>query len=240
MFADGQLQLVVSEDGSVLLDIEHDRILQLNSVGTEMWKLLSAGETESEIVRKISQQYQVNEVRVAEDLRGLLKRIDELRVSPANSTSLGSEAPKGQDSGQLSYPWYGQAGDQRPTPSALGVVAAFLGLAIFDLILWLFSLKVLCACVKAWPVRARKPDPNISGKLCSSVQQASVWYPKKALCLQRSAVTTCILRNHGIGARMIIGIRPIPFLAHAWVEVDGSVVNDWRPVAKFYRATVSC
>jgi hypothetical protein len=240
MLADDQLQLVSSEDGSFLLDIEHDRILRLNPVGTEMWKLLSAGETESEIVPRISRQYQVNEARVAEDVRALLKRISELRVLPANSMSADCTSPKHQDSGQVSYPWYGQAGDQRPTPSALGLLTAFIGLALFDLILWLFSLKLLCSCVKAWPVRMRKPDPSISGQLCSAVEQASVWYPKKTLCLQRSAVTTCILRSHGIAARMMIGIRPMPFLAHAWVEVNGSVVNDWRAVAKFYHATVSC
>jgi hypothetical protein len=240
MPAHGQLQLVSSEDGGVLLDIDHDRILRLNPVGTEMWKLLSAGEREPEIVQRISRQYQVDQARVAEDVRALLKRISELRVSPANSMSADCTSPKHQDSGQVSYPWYGPAGDQRPTPSALGVFTAFIGLAIFDLILWLFSLKLLCSCVKAWPVGRRKPDPIISGKLCNAVEQASVWYPKKALCLQRSAVTTCILRSHGVAARMVIGMRTIPFLAHAWVEVDGSVVNDWRSVAKFYCATISC
>lgn len=30
------------------------------------------------------------------------------------------------------------------------------------------------------------------------------------------------------------GGRPMPFLAHAWVEVEGRVVNDWPRVRQFY------
>ena len=52
------------------------------------------------------------------------------------------------------------------------------------------------------------------------------WYPKQAMCLQRSAVTTCLLRSAGVQAEMIIGCQRLPFLAHAWVEVDGEVIND--------------
>jgi hypothetical protein len=48
------------------------------------------------------------------------------------------------------------------------------------------------------------------------------------MCLQRSMVATWLLRRHGIAAKMVIGCRPLPFESHAWVEVDGCVVND-RP-----------
>jgi hypothetical protein len=39
-------------------------------------------------------------------------------------------------------------------------------------------------------------------------------------------VATWLLRHHGIGAHLVIGCRPLPFESHAWVEVDGRVVND--------------
>ncbi len=35
-------------------------------------------------------------------------------------------------------------------------------------------------------------------------------------------------------ARFVVGVRPMPFLAHAWVEVAGTVVNDWPRVRQFY------
>jgi hypothetical protein len=120
------------------------------------------------------------------------------------------------------------------------VVAAFLGLAIFDAILSLRSLKSMCSCVRAWPVkRSRLSGAFVMGQVCGAVQRACVWYPKRTLCLQRSAVTTCLLRDYGISARMMIGVRPMPFLAHAWVEADGSVINDWPRIKKFYRPLLS-
>jgi hypothetical protein len=79
-------------------------------------------------------------------------------------------------------------------------------------------------------------DPyTLIGQICTAVEKACVWYPKKALCLQRSAVTTCILRSYGVPAHLVVGVRPMPFLAHAWVEAEGSVVNDFPNVRKFYK-----
>jgi hypothetical protein len=59
-----------------------------------------------------------------------------------------------------------------------------------------------------------------------AVDEACVWYVKRAACLQRSVVATRLLRRYGFAAEMVIGCRPLPFESHAWVEVDGVVVND--------------
>lgn len=62
-------------------------------------------------------------------------------------------------------------------------------------------------------------------RICSAVDMACAWYWKEALCLQRSAATSCLLKSHGIFAQMVIGAQELPFKAHAWVEVDCCVVN---------------
>ena len=59
-----------------------------------------------------------------------------------------------------------------------------------------------------------------------AVEEACVWYVKRVACLQRSFVATRLLRRHGFAAEMVIGCRPLPFESHAWVEIDGRVVND--------------
>ncbi len=142
---------------------------------------------------------------------------------------------------QSSFPWYGQDVTARPRPSVFAVLCAILGLASFDLLLWTCSLKSLCRVVRKWPIRQRrhKETPAAIGRICSAVEKGCVWYPKKAVCLQRSAVTTCILRSEGVPARMMIGVRSMPFLAHSWVEVEGSVVNDWPAVKTFYCSLLS-
>jgi hypothetical protein len=224
-----------SQDGDVLLDIDHDRLLKLNPVGVEIWKLFTAGESEPLIVLKIAERYGIDQERVARDVRALLARIAELQVPLSSTISAEQLRPAAQEKKQPSYPWYGQDPTAaRPKPKTVTVCFALIGLAVFDLILSFFSLKSLCTCVANWPTRHTPAAPDIVGQICGAVDRATVWYPKKALCLQRSAVTTCLLRSHGIAARMTLGVRPMPFMAHAWVEVEGSVVNDLPKVKSFY------
>ena len=67
-----------------------------------------------------------------------------------------------------------------------------------------------------------------------AVDRAAVWYPRTMLCLPRSVVATWLLRRYGVPAVMVIGVRKMPFYAHAWVEVDGRVVNDVPKVQTLY------
>jgi hypothetical protein len=69
---------------------------------------------------------------------------------------------------------------------------------------------------------------------------ACVFYWKKVLCLQRSAATARLLRRYGIPANLIIGAKQMPFRAHAWVELDGSVVNDKAYVRDIYLVLDRC
>jgi hypothetical protein len=231
------VQLVPSEDGAFLLDIEHDRIHKLNRSGTEIWHLLSQGHGELQIVHLIAQKYGADPSQVAADVRSLVAKISSLQLSPSHAVALDEKALQNESQAQPFYPWYGQtAGEIHPAKaSTLLVSGALFGLSLFDMLLAFSSLRYLCLCVAAWPIRKRKQDREIVGAVCAAVQQACVWYPKRALCLQRSAVTTCLLRLYGFAAEMVVGIRDMPFMAHAWVELDHDVVNDWPGVRKFYR-----
>jgi hypothetical protein len=62
--------------------------------------------------------------------------------------------------------------------------------------------------------------------ICDAVVLATCLYFKPVLCLQRSVCAARLLRAHGVVARLVIGYRAVPFFSHAWVEVDGRVVND--------------
>lgn len=106
------------------------------------------------------------------------------------------------------------------------VVHAWIGLALFDL-----ARLAGFARIHQWLRRcrtSRRGSRSSTEDIVWSVDEACVWYAKRAACLQRSVVATWLLRRHGIAAEMVIGCRPLPFESHAWVEVDGCVVND-RP-----------
>lgn len=68
----------------------------------------------------------------------------------------------------------------------------------------------------------------------SALQRACGYYPKTAACLQRSAALTWMLRKRGLSAQVVIGVMKFPFKSHAWVELDGKVLNDGQRIREMY------
>jgi hypothetical protein len=48
--------------------------------------------------------------------------------------------------------------------------------------------------------------------------------PSDSRCLFRSLTLMCMLERRGISQTLIVAVRPRPFGAHAWLEVDGRAV----------------
>jgi hypothetical protein len=105
------------------------------------------------------------------------------------------------------------------------VLRAYITLIYFDLCLSRHNFTALHDRVRYFSVGAKSEFVNAS-EVCLAVDVASIWYWKEVLCLQRSAATTCLLRRSGFPAQMVIGVQQMPFRSHAWVELNGRVVND--------------
>ncbi|HWR15472.1 MAG TPA: lasso peptide biosynthesis B2 protein [Terriglobales bacterium] len=120
------------------------------------------------------------------------------------------------------------------------VLRAYLGLIQFDLCLARGNFNALYETVRRYPLSNMPVKAGAVEEICLAVDMASIWYWKQVLCLQRSAATTCLLKNHGVPARMIIGAQQMPFKAHAWVEVDGQVVNDRPYMREMYGVLDQC
>lgn len=123
-------------------------------------------------------------------------------------------------------------------------VQAYLQLLLVEVYLWRRDFQGLHARVRQYPPRLY-PDPktveaDAVRKLCEAMDLACIWYWKRALCLQRSAALACLLKGHGVRAQMIIGAQRMPFRAHAWVEVDGRVVNDKAYVGEVFAVLERC
>jgi hypothetical protein len=82
-------------------------------------------------------------------------------------------------------------------------------------------------------VRSSAASPE-STDASSAINTACVLYFKQVQCLQRSAALVCLLRQLGTPAQLVIGAQQLPFRAHAWVEVNGVVVNDSTPSVQLY------
>jgi Transglutaminase-like superfamily len=94
--------------------------------------------------------------------------------------------------------------------------------------------------VRECPVAIGTFGPDVTERVTTAINLASIWYWREVLCLQRSAATTCLLRRHGVAAQLVIGAQRLPFKAHAWVEVQGLVVNDRPYVPEIYQVLDRC
>lgn len=88
------------------------------------------------------------------------------------------------------------------------------------------DLEGLHTRVRQSPVAPSRQGAGVVEKICEAVANACIWYPTRVFCLQRSAAAVMLLRRHGVPAELVIGAQRVPFRAHAWVEVNGCVVND--------------
>lgn len=120
------------------------------------------------------------------------------------------------------------------------VLKAYLRLIQFDLYVGRGNFAALYEKVRAHPIGEPGPCADAVELICAAVDMACIWYWKEVLCLQRSAVTACLLKKFGVHAQMVIGAQQMPFRAHAWVEVDGRVVNDKPYMTEIYGVLDRC
>lgn len=95
-----------------------------------------------------------------------------------------------------------------------------------------YSIVRNCRCR-----HSRHEDADV---LCRAADLACVFYFKRVLCLQRSAATALLLRRLGHEAQLVIGVQLLPFYSHAWVELDGRVVNDKPYVREKFEVLERC
>jgi hypothetical protein len=117
------------------------------------------------------------------------------------------------------------------TPYALLVIRALWELARYDLLNCAFGFRRIQRQAARQRVASYAPHADAEVLVCDAVSLAACFYWKPVRCLQRSVAVMRLLRRCGIDGRLVIGYRPSPFFSHAWVEVNGRVVND-SPVYK--------
>jgi hypothetical protein len=109
--------------------------------------------------------------------------------------------------------------------SAWLVLRALCELIRYEAVMSLRGFGCMQRQLSRQSISGKTANPGLESAVCEAVLLATCLYWKPVLCLQRSVCTVRLLRNRGIMARLVIGYRPQPFFSHAWVEVDGRVVN---------------
>ncbi|WP_415197133.1 lasso peptide biosynthesis B2 protein [Silvibacterium sp.] len=122
----------------------------------------------------------------------------------------------------------------------LKVLESWSLLLYFESLMRFRGFEAIHRVVSRKQVRERHGTHGSSEAICQAVDIACVLYFKRVLCLQRSAATTLLLRRHGWPATMVIGAQLLPFESHAWVEIDGCVVNDKPYIREMYQELERC
>jgi hypothetical protein len=117
---------------------------------------------------------------------------------------------------------------------------AYWTLFQFDPMLFRGQLAPLYRKVRNQPLRATPAPVGAEQRTLSAIDHACIWYWKEVRCLQRSAATVFLLRKSGVAAQLVLGAQQIPFRAHAWVEVDGRIVNDKPYLQDIYSVLDRC
>jgi hypothetical protein len=225
-------------DGSTILDVENDKIYSLIGVSSLIWAKLAAsnrGLMLHSIVDYVSESFQeVPRHTIEADISRLLESLRSKGILTAGDKS-GDFRFSFSQSISRGFMFLARVPARVLLRFRLYTLTAFLGIATVNLILRILGFNRLCEAIKTWPVNDRGLDLERKEQVCEAVKRAASWYPPQSVCLQRSAVATCLLRQSGVAADLVIGCRKIPFGAHAWVEVAGEVANDKRQVQEFYK-----
>jgi hypothetical protein len=124
--------------------------------------------------------------------------------------------------------------------TARSVLISWLLLMYFDWLMRFGGFARVHAVVRQQEVRSRPKTREDDSDLVHAVDLACVFYYKRVLCLQRSAALAVLLRHHGSAASMVVGAQLLPFLSHAWVEVEGCVINDKPYIGETFQVLDRC
>jgi hypothetical protein len=117
---------------------------------------------------------------------------------------------------------------------------AYFQLFLAEVYLYRRDFRGLYERVRNYPIRRRTLEAGAVAKMCEAMDLACIWYWRHAFCLQRSAALACFLKRYGIDANLVIGAQQMPFRSHAWVEVNGVVMNDKPYVSEVFAVLDRC
>lgn len=239
-----QVRSAHDDDGLVLLSSRTGHYFSFNAVGGLVWSKIEEGASAAAIIRAVQERFEAPSDLVERDVESILARLERDRLIVRASRAADGAPPRA-------------AAALAPTPAATAArpssheaaihetvdrtkagrrgggqlfrdVVAFLTLVYVDVSIKLFKFPRLDAVLRKRASVRRRTDPATVQRISRSVDRAAAAYFKRAWCLQRSAACAYLLRRRGCPAQLVLGVRTLPFEAHAWVEVDGRVVND-RP-----------
>src|SRR5258706_4396822 len=108
----------------------------------------------------------------------------------------------------------------------LCVAEALWELFRYDFVYALHGFRGIQSGRKRSSIASPKFSPQSEPSICRAFVIGTSLYWKPVRCLQRSVALARMLRRRSSDAEVVIAYIPDPFFSHAWVEIDGRVVNE--------------
>lgn len=235
-------------DGLVLMDVRTGRYYAMNATAEALWHAVERGERLESVANQVSVRTGADAQRVTADFRHLLEDlerhglVERVETGPPGARSAAEAAPAAEAMASAAEPMattpeHAASPLPRRWPS---VLLALFGLAIAETVL-LFGFPVFHRVVRRLPRAASRPPS--AGELewaVMVVETAARAHFRRAWCLQRSFALLWVLRSRHLAADLVIGVRRLPFAAHAWVEAQGRVIGDDPRVCGGYQVIERC
>lgn len=207
-----------TQDGiTVILALDRGRYYRLNSVAGHIWKLTEQPTQGAEVVQQLSKLFgaQVTTDVLASDVARTLTALEAADlVTPSAVPARGRSIARPSSSLRR----------LRRVPSTL---YCLLHLVYMQVATRLVGERRLIESVHRLDWQ-RAGCPGELDKVVRATSRAIALCPWPVGCFPRSLSAAAVLRRLGYSARVRIGVVAYPFLAHAWVEVEGVPLNE-RP-----------
>ena len=225
----------LGDQGATLIDLHRDRYISLNVLGALIWRWVAEGLDRESVLSRLGAAFPERQATLGADLDRFLHAMIGQGLLVRPPTEDGGSSDRG-DVARVPDP--GRARAARRPPS-LG--RCWLTLVWMDVLLRGCGLRTFCAHAGRCTIA---PRPALSqaeiAATCARVDRAARAYFRHAWCLQRSAAVVWLLRKRGVDCDLVLGVRSVPFAAHAWCEAAGEVINDVPSVRDRYEVIERC
>lgn len=218
----------------VVMDLLTDRYLGITAEGARVWQAFAGGaalgEIAGDLARDGASEHPAASRRVA-DYVDAWREAGLLAAGSASSPVL----PRGKEAGRPAAGAVDEAGvaGARPSVAALyHLVRASVGTRRALRRGGLPEALRRLQSIPARPLDATALD-TVLARTVRAYRLLRVPFRQGAAdCLARSLTLAAALRRQGVDAELCLGVRKFPFLAHAWVEAAGRMVNEVPAAAR--------
>jgi hypothetical protein len=204
----------------IVMDLVANRYFAVSSVGTRVWDAIERGLSPDQAALDLTRSAAIEEQDAQELVQALLASWHRDQLMTAADPRTFEQVPRSRPRGAPAK----ETIELENTPVRARAVAQYLAASSWYAVTKKRHglIEVLNRLVELAP-RVRPRDHDL---VSYSIARAArfvrqVFRQGQPDCLDRSIVLAVALRWSGVDAELCLGVRRVPFVAHAWVEVGG-------------------